>query len=199
MPSAMIHMLTARNCYPQGSAALQLGSIAPDYAFQREYKDAIHLRTVPDRAAALRELGQRLPLTEDFALGWLLHLYTDLCWDESHLARYRAAHETEENWFSGYHQALHSAGYALYHAKDWAEPMMREMEALPLDALPLDALPPVLNIDPEALAFFRKILFEKTRESDPAIASAAFSPALTEDFAAETAEGFLRWRQEAGL
>lgn len=194
MPSAMIHLCTARAYCPTGSAAYHLGSIAPDYAFERAYKDRIHLRDVPDRAAALAELGRRLDLNEPFSLGWLLHLYTDLRWDEGHLARYRAAHEQAPDWFRGYHRELHGAGYALYHAHDWAEPWMAEMEALPLTALPS-----VLEIDPAALAFFRQVLFEKTRESDPHIESAAFPPALTERFALETAAAFRRWRQEAGL
>ena len=80
MPAAMIHLLTARDYDPDGDARYLLGSIAPDHAFDRAYKDAIHLRDVSDRLKALGELRSRLDLRDSYSLGWLLHLYTDLKW-----------------------------------------------------------------------------------------------------------------------
>ena len=57
----------------------------------------------------------------------------------------------------------------------------------------LATLPPDLPGTPEQIELFRSILMEKTRESDPAIASAAFPPEVVEPFAAETAADFRRW------
>ncbi len=188
MPAAMIHLLTARNYDPAGDARYLLGSIAPDHAFERAYKDAIHLRDVPDRPAALAALRARLDLKDSYALGWLLHLYTDLKWDGSFLADYRAAHEKEENWFRGYHRELHAAGYALYHRYDWAEQACAEILAVDLSSLPAD-----LPGDPAQIETFRTILMEKTRESEPDIHSDVFPTAAVEVFAAQTAEGFRRW------
>lgn len=188
MPSAMIHLLTARDYDPAGGALYLLGSIAPDYARERTFKDAIHLRDRADRAAALDELRDQLDLTDGFSLGWLLHLFTDHRWDESHLRAYRETHEQDADWFRGYHRELHSAGYALYHRCDWAEPANAAILAVGLSSLPA-ALP----ADPAGIEEFRSILIEKTRESDAAVFSAAFPPELLEPFAAETAAAFRAW------
>jgi len=191
MPAAMIHMLTARDYDPRGDDRFLLGCIAPDYAFERAYKDAIHLRDVPDRPAALLALREKLDLKDSYSLGWLLHLYTDLKWDSTHFAAYKAAHEGEEDWFRGYHRELHSAGYALYHRYDWAESACEA--ALKAD---LATLPPELPAKAEDMERFRTILMEKTRESAPDIHSVVFPVPLVEAFAAETAEGFRRWLED---
>ena len=191
MPSAMIHMLTGRDCDPAGGDRFQLGLIAPDHAFDRKYKDSIHLRDRPDRMAALNELREKLDLRDGYALGWLLHLFTDLRWDDSYLKAYREAHESEGEWFPGYHRELHSAGYALYHRYDWAEEACAA--ALRVD---LHTLPPELPGTPEQIELFRSILMEKTRESAPDISSEAFPPEVVERFAAETAADFRRWLEE---
>ncbi len=192
MPAAMIHLLTARDFDPAGDGRYLLGSIAPDHAFDRTFKDSIHLRDVPDRPAALAALRGRLDLRDSYSLGWLLHLYTDLKWDESFFAAYRAAHEGEENWFRGYHRELHSAGYALYHRYDWAEQACADILAVDLASLP-----PALPGDPGQMEEFRTILMEKTRESAPDIHSDVFPAEAVERFARDTAEEFRSW-MEAG-
>ena len=190
MPAAMIHLLTARDYDPRGDARYLLGSIAPDHAFDRAYKDAIHLRDVPDRPAALKALRLRLDLGDSYSLGWLLHLFTDLKWDTSFLADYRAAHEGEENWFRGYHKELHSAGYALYHRYDWADKACSDILAVDLASLPAN-----VPGDPAQIEEFRTILMEKTRESDPAIHSDAFPAVVVEHFAMDTAAAFRAWME----
>ena len=193
MPSAMIHLLVAHDYLPEGDARFLLGCIAPDYAFERKFKDSIHLRDRPDRLEALNELRKTVDEKDSFTLGWLLHLFTDLCWDGSHLADYRAAHEQEPgDWFPGYHDELHAAGYQLYHRYDWAEP-----ENAAILEVDLSTLPETLPVNAESVELFRTILIEKTRESEADIHSDAFPPALTERFALETAAAFCRW-MEAG-
>ena len=193
MPAAVIHLLTARDYDPEGDARFLLGCIAPDHAFDRAYKDSIHLRDVPDRPAALAELRNRLDLRDGYCLGWLLHLFTDLKWDDSFFADYRAAHEGEENWFRGYHRELHSAGYALYHRYDWADKACSDILAVDLGTLP-----PTLPGDPAQIEEFRTILMEKTRESDPHIRSDAFPAETVEKFAADTAAAFRAWMEGEG-
>ena len=192
MPAAMIHLLAAHDYLPEGDAPFLLGCIAPDYAFERAFKDSIHLRDRDDRMAALNELRKTVDVSDPFSLGWLLHLFTDLRWDDSHFAAYRAAHEQDPEWFSGYHRELHAAGYQLYHRYSWAEPANAAI--LTVD---LTKLPPTLPVNAEGIELFRSILIEKTRESAADIASEAFPPALTEAFAAETAAAFRAW-MEAG-
>ena len=191
MPAAMIHLLTARDYDPQGDPRFLLGCIAPDYAHERSFKDAIHLRDVPDRPAALAALRERLNCADSYSLGWLLHLFTDLRWDGSYFREYREAHEREENWFRGYHRELHSAGYALYHRYDWAEPACAAILAVDLATLP-----PELPADRHDMEEFRTILMEKTRESDPSVSSAVFPAEAVEAFAAETAAAFRKWMEE---
>ncbi len=193
MPAAMIHLLTARDYDPAGDARYLLGSIAPDHAFDRAYKDSIHLRDVPDRPAALKALRARLDPADSYSLGWLLHLFTDMKWDDSFLADYRAAHEGEENWFRGYHKELHSAGYALYHRYDWAEKACSDILAVDLRTLP-----PALPGDPAQMEEFRTILMEKTRESDPGIHSDVFPAEIVEHFAMDTADAFRAWMEAQG-
>ena len=190
MPAAMIHLLTARDYDPDGDARYLLGNIAPDHAFDRAYKDAIHLRDMPDRPAALAALRTRLDITDSYSLGWLLHLFTDMKWDDSFLAGYRAAHQGEENWFRGYHKELHSAGYALYHRYDWADKACSDILAVDLATLP-SSLPG----DPAQMEEFRTILMEKTRESDPDIHSDVFPAETVERFAADTAAAFRLWME----
>lgn len=190
MPAAMIHLLTAREYLPEGDAPFLLGCIAPDYAFERSFKDSIHLRDRTDRMTALNELRKAVDPGDSFTLGWLLHLFTDLRWDGSHLADYRAAHEQEAEWFSGYHRELHAAGYQLYHRYPWAEPANAAILTVDLSKLP-DTLP----ADAAGIELFRSILIEKTRESAADIASEAFPPALTEAFAQETAAAFRAWME----
>ena len=192
MPAAMIHLLAAREYLPEGDAPFLLGCIAPDYAFERAFKDSIHLRDRDDRMAALNELRKTVDIGDSFSLGWLLHLFTDLRWDGSHLADYRAAHEQDPEWFAGYHRELHAAGYQLYHRYDWAEPANAAILTVDLTKLP-DTLP----VNAEGIELFRSILIEKTRESAADIHSDAFPPALTEAFARETAAAFRLW-MEAG-
>ena len=191
MPAAMIHLLAARDYDPAGDARFLLGCIAPDYARERAYKDAIHLRDTPDRPGALLALRKRLDLGDSYSLGWLLHLFTDLRWDDSYFKAYKEAHEGEEDWFRGYHRELHAAGYALYHRYPWAEGACGAI--LRVD---LNSLPPALPADPKDMEEFRSILMEKTRESDPGICSRVFPVELVEPFAEETAAAFRRWLEE---
>ncbi len=191
MPAAMIHLLAARDYDPAGDARFLLGCIAPDYAHDRAFKDAIHLRDTEDRPGALAALRARLDLKDSYSLGWLLHLFTDLRWDSSYFRAYREAHEAEEDWFRGYHRELHAAGYALYHRYPWAEGACAAILGVDLHSLP-DTLP----ADAHDMEEFRSILMEKTRESDPGIASAVFPVELVEDFARETAAAFRRWLEE---
>ena len=192
MPAAMIHLLAAHDYLPEGDARFLLGCIAPDYAFEREFKDSIHLRDRSDRLEALNALRKTVNEDDSFTLGWLLHLFTDLRWDDSHFADYRAAHEQDPDWFRGYHKELHAAGYQLYHRYGWAEPENAAILTVDLNTLP-DSLP----VNAEGVELFRSILIEKTRESEKDIHSDAFPPALTERFALETAAAFCRW-MEAG-
>lgn len=62
MPSTMIHLLVARELRPEAPGLYWVGNFAPDSVDERLRKDEIHLRTVPDRTAALAQLRKTLDL-----------------------------------------------------------------------------------------------------------------------------------------
>lgn len=185
MPSAMIHLITALALEPEGSDRFLLGSISPDAANGREFKDGVHLRDRADRVAALQELRSRLDLSEDFSRGWLLHLFTDYCWDETHLRDFREAHAADPDWFERYHRELHQGGYELYDRSPRAAADFDRMTALPLEDLP-----GFLPVTAESIDRFRRIMREKHRTTPRRREPSVFTPALAERFAAETAAAF---------
>ena len=182
MPSAMIHLLVAREI-PGGDAPLfRLGSLAPDYLSRREEKDAVHLRREPDRYQALLRLAERLDRKDPFEAGWLVHLLADLRWDTEIIPVFRDSLPPGADWFPLYRKECHRAGYALYHSKPWSHEAMKDV--LEVD---LNSLRTCLTIDLPALGEFRRMLVRKHEESPADSRSAAFPPELLERFARETA------------
>ncbi len=183
MPSAMIHLLVARQI-PGGDAPLfLLGSLAPDYITRREEKDAVHLRREPDRPQALKRLAERLDPENPFEAGWIIHLLADLRWDTGVIPAFRASLPTGTDWFPLYRKECHRAGYGLYHSLAWSRKAMGDM----LEA-DLSALHTSLAVDLSALEEFRRMIARKQEESPADSRSAFFPPELLERFARETAE-----------
>ena len=181
MPSAMIHLLVAREI-PGGDAPLFcLGSLAPDYLSRREEKDAVHLRREPDRYQALLRLAERLDRKDPFEAGWLVHLLADLRWDTEVIPVFRGSLPPEADWFPLYRKECHRAGYALYHSGPWSRKAMEDVLEVDLNALHTG-----LTIDLPALEAFRRMLVRKHEESPADSRSAAFPPELLERFARET-------------
>ena len=130
MPSAMIHLLTAR-CVPGREGPMYLlGNLAPDYIRTRREKDLMHLRLEPDRPAALERLARQMDPLDPFRAGWLVHLLADLRWDTLVIPRFRAALPPDADWFPLYRSETHRAGYALYHSLPWSRDAMRAVLAL---------------------------------------------------------------------
>lgn len=182
MPSAMIHLLVAREI-PGGDAPLFcLGSLAPDYLSRREEKDAVHLRREPDRYQALLRLAEQLDRKDPFEAGWLVHLLADLRWDTEVIPVFRGSLPPEADWFPLYRKECHRAGYALYHSRPWSRKAMEDVLEVDLNALHTG-----LTIDLPALEAFRRMLVRKHEESPADSRSAAFPPELLERFSRETA------------
>ena len=181
MPSAMIHLLAAREIPGGDDPLFRLGSLAPDYLSRREEKDAAHLRREPDRYQALLRLADRLDRKDPFEAGWLVHLLADLRWDTEVIPAFRAALPPGADWFPLYRKECHRAGYALYHSLPWGRKAMEDMLGVDLNALRT-----CLTIDLPALEEFRQMLFRKHEESPPDSRSEQFPPELLHRFARET-------------
>ena len=190
MPAAMLHLLTARYFRPEGDGRFLLGCIAPDAQHSRPEKDALHFRDCPDRLQALRQLGEKLPKGDSFSLGWLLHLYTDLCWDDSAIAAFRRDWAGEDDWFPAYRRESHKASFGLYHSEGWSEEAFAA-----LCAAEAEPVSPLLPVEREVLEAYREQMHRKHRESDPFSRSDCFPPEGLHTFARETAEGFRLWLQ----
>ena len=182
MPSAMIHLLTARDIPGGEDPRFLLGSLAPDCFTRREEKDKVHLRLEPDRPLALKRLAERLDLEDPFEAGWLVHLLADLRWDTGVIPVFRASLPEGTDWFPLYRRECHRAGYALYRSLPWSRKAMEDILSVDLNALQSSLTP-----DLSALEEFRRMLFGKHEESPADSRSDRFPPELLERFARETA------------
>ena len=125
MPSAMIHMLVAEAYDPKRTPALMAGSVAPDAVEDRSFKDRFHLRDVPDRFEALADWARSRDLSDPYSDGFILHMYTDILWDNGPQAELRTP--TGNEWFRPYRRAIHRTSCRLYHVLPWAPPLWDEM------------------------------------------------------------------------
>lgn len=209
MPSHSIHLLVAYKYRPSGTAGYYVGSIAPDAVRDREDKDRTHLRDLPEpeRPAALAEFARRLDLSRDVNFGAVLHLYTDILWDTSHLKRYIESYG--EGWFLPYRQQTAIAGAWMYHhipeiRRLW-ELVAAEAESS-LDAEVCKVICESMNRDccracgNECGDVKSMILYNynwnQTHDPEP---SAAFPPSEIEKFANLTARAFGEFLREYAL
>ncbi len=131
MPSAMMHLLCAKEFKKDATTEFYFGAIAPDCIRGREEKDLLHLRTLKgqERYEALLKTARELKAGDNFALGCLLHLFTDYEWDNSYLADY-IKNNTEEGWFLSYRYEINLITSHLYRSLPWAKELWDEMYAL---------------------------------------------------------------------
>ena len=191
MPSTMIHLMVAREVEPAGGALFWVGNFAPDCVTEREKKDPLHLRDRVDRWAALAELREVLGADDPLARGWLLHLYTDTCWDARQIGLFRAWHAREnpgEHWFLPYRAEIARATFWLYRALPWAEDVMGEIAEADLSA-PRAALP----VPVELIDWYRARVVERHTGSEPDSAPLFYNRAGLDAFARETAERYREW------
>ena len=196
MPSTMIHLLTARellaahNINSEAPGLFWFGNFAPDFTEEREKKDLIHFRTVPDWLEALRQLKDSLDLANPFQLGWLLHLFADLCWDETVFQAFRLKYENApvQPWFRTYRNEIGLATYYLYHHIDWAPAVFGQIKNTDMQDIPA-----ILPVTGEELEQFRDRVHKKHTESDPASVSSEYSEEMMMRFARATARKFTEW------
>jgi hypothetical protein len=188
----MIHLLTAYQLEPEATGLFWAGSFAPDYTNDREKKDTIHLRLIPNRFDALAKMYD--PGANDFERGWFLHLFTDACWDEAQLPAYIEWFTTANfggNWFSHYREEIGAVSYGLYHSRPWAKgvwELIRDAD--------LTAVKTTLPVTPEENGWYRDRVARKHAESDPAQTPRFYTEEMVTVFAEETAKWYRKWAAE---
>ncbi|MHC1695167.1 MAG: hypothetical protein AB9835_07825 [Eubacteriales bacterium] len=187
MPSPMIHLLAAHIYAPDASGLFYAGSIMPDYTNDRDKKDTIHFRDVPDKWGALSGMAAGCDPADDFLEGWLFHLFTDRRWDEGILPNY-IAKSVPDAWFLPYREQTKLASFWLFHNSHWAGQVWDKILEAPLKSAAFTNAPSRKEMD-----WYSKRVFERHRDNTSG-SSSDFPPDMVESFAKDTAVLYKSWR-----
>lgn len=193
MPSTMIHLLVAHHARPDGEPLYHIGNFAPDAVdvranITRADKDHLHFRD-GNRWEKLGLLAQKTAQNDDFAQGFLLHLFVDALWDEKPLKDYARGHQDDENWFAAYRRETGLAGTYLFHHAAWSKDMWDGM--LAVSAISNGRMQD--PTDEEIIAYLHRIFAWHTANDEGP--SHVFTPAFLGSFAKEAVCLFTTWQQ----
>ncbi|MDR3314636.1 MAG: hypothetical protein LBS96_09335 [Oscillospiraceae bacterium] len=194
MPSVMQHLQVAWLLCPAGSPRYFAGALAPDGMRTWQAKEIAHLRTAPNRAAALADLARRTDPADDFAQAALLHLFVDWKWDTGPLRRFVEArgcrlgenHNGRPPWLDAYHHELGLASAWLHRSAPWAGEVWQKLFAC--DPATYSPLP---GITPEDIFDFITRSHRWLEENRDAPPSTAFPPEMSEAFAVQVSKDYV--------
>ena len=193
MPSSMVHLMTAREYFPDASAEFWVGSgFAPDCITGRDEREHFHFRDKADREPSLIKFAGSIEKGDFFAMGMLLHLFTDWKWDWSLLQRYIKNHNSGD-WYKSYHDEVGILSARLYHDNPWIAEIWYEMEKCDIAAL----IRPYKEIDGDILSMIKRT--DKFHKENPSAEPAFYSMGEAISFAAVTAEDFRGWLGGIGV
>lgn len=191
MPSPMIHLLVAHEVNPNAPALFWVGNFAPDYVNERELKDKIHFRDSLNRLGALSKLRNEIDISNPFEEGWLLHLFTDLCWDEQQIPLFKEKckkNNTISDWFIDYRKETTLASFYIYHNFDWSSHVWSKI--LNANLQTLSSTLPVTQADIE---LYRERLYKRHSDSTSTSYSFEYHKELLTQFSKETAKKYVKW------
>ncbi len=191
MPSPMIHLLVAYEINPEAPDLFWVGNFAPDYTNERHLKDEIHLRNVPDRMEALRQLRKKIAQNNPFEAGWLLHLFVDACWDEIMIPTFQAKYKNNsavQDWFTKYREETILASFYLYHHLDWAASIWAQI--IKADLSRISSKLPITQNEAE---WYRERVYRRHLESKIDSVSLEYQEAQLLKFSRSTALKYLEW------
>jgi hypothetical protein len=196
----MQHLQAAQFLWPQGDALCFIGALAPDGMPAWAAKEDAHLRSVPNRAAALAALAKQTDPANTFAEAALLHLFLDWRWDIGPLRRFietRGCRLGQDfggrpPWLEEYHAELGLLSASQYRSLPWSKDVFSLIEALPLAQYP--TLPGMTAGDIDGFIRRNRRWLEKHLDSPPSV---AFPDTLAEDFMQKAVAGYLAWRKES--
>lgn len=194
MPCAMMHLMCAKLYNENADIGFYIGNLAPDCIDVRDFKDKNHLRIYKgaDRKAKLLELADKLDLNDPYEFGVLMHLYTDMCWDEGPMAEHKKSYKGD-SWFIDYRQEIRYISKFMYKHIPWAKELWEEMNNAPKALYSSVDYYPADNIK----GYIEHNL--KVHNEPPAIESKAFPNNLVFRFCCETAESFQEWLENEKL
>jgi hypothetical protein len=194
MPYVLTHLLVAYEVDSGGCGLFYVGSIAPDYAGDRERKDSIHLRGVQDRLLpqerwrALEQLRDGSDMSSPFDAGWILHLFVDLVWEETAVDEFRKTC-ADDGWYLKYREEMNMLSFHMYHNAPWTAEIFGKIAAADLTAVKTS-----LPITQEENEWWRDRTVKKHAESDRTTPeSAVFTDEMINRFAKQTAERYKAW------
>ena len=187
MPCAMMHLMCAKNYNNTSDTAFYIGSVAPDCISDRYEKDKNHLRDQKEnREVKLIETAKRLDTCDPYILGVILHLFTDMKWDNGRMKEHRDNY-TGESWFHDYRFQISLISSYMFHHNDWAPGLWDEMCAI--DASVYSKLP---DLAPDRIHEYlkRNRIWHIQNDIGP---SEAFPCDIVDSFCRETANEFREW------
>lgn len=194
MPCAMMHLQCARLYDENADISFFIGNLSPDCVDIRDFKDKNHLRIYKgkDREDKLLELAHTLDITKPYEFGVVLHLFTDMCWDDGPMAEHKRNYKGD-NWFLDYRQEIRYISKYMYKTEEWAPKLWQEIDNAPvevyssIDYYPADKIKGYISHN------------VKIHPEPQAIPSEAFPNALVYAFCKETVERFKVWMAENNL
>jgi len=192
MPGTGIHLLIAHALAPDASGMFFFGSYAPDFEQERVPKNRIHLRDEANRLEALTALRDSVDMEDDFARGWILHLFTDLLWDESLLAQYRydytSGDESREDWFFPYRAEIGLTTGYLYNSQPWMDDVHAKTRAAGIAALRTS-----LPVDMEKLLWWKERVHQKYTDRTMDVALHYYTMPMLNAFTERVTKAWREW------
>lgn len=185
MPSSMIHLFVAKRIDPSAKIDFYIGSIAPDAVLDADKKTQAHLRSVPDREAALRELALGMDMENEYVKGFILHLFVDLKWDDIMIADF--AKKEGKDWFPRYRDEIGRATAYAFHHTEWSCDLWDQMELCEIsDFVKTD----FISREDVKLLIHHQRKWQMENDLGP---SSAFPPEIIDDFVDKVANDFMVW------
>ena len=139
-------------------------------------------------------MRDKIDMENPFERGWLLHLFTDACWDEHELMEYKSYAESfgnAENWFSGYRNEIGLATYYLYHHLPWAKQVWDLIKNADLSMINTS-----LPISQSDAGWYRDRVVARHFESEANIKPEFFTHDKILNFSQNTAARYKAWLME---
>ena len=184
----MIHLLVGKEINKNATTLFYIGCLAPDCIEERNFKDHHHFRDRKDRIEGLYELREKLDISDEYQYGILLHLFTDLKWDQATNTDFRKYFFNDDVFeFQKYRKEIGVVGNYYYHQCPWSPPLWQQMQDFPVEKYPL-----VYDFPPQNIHSFISRQSKWHAENNTG-ASQIFTTDFIKRFVCDTTSDFNEW------